>query len=266
MDTCHLLLGRPWQYDRGAHMIDIGTSTPSGKTIRRSPWPRWKKISLNQSQMTASIFWRSTPIWRKQWRSITSWQWWKRTSWLKKIPSFVRPILQEFSNVFPEELPAGLPLEQDIHHIDFIPRSSLPNKLAYHMSLAEYHELQRQVQELLDKYYIKPSISPYAVPTLLVPKKDNTWRICIDNRAINRITIKYQFLIPKLDDMLDQLAGANIFSKINLKSGYHQLWIRSGDEWKTTFKIRKGLYEWLMMPFGLSNMPSIFIRLMNHML
>ena len=175
--------------------------------------------------------------------------------------------MNEYKEILVEHIPNGLLLVRSISHcMDLIPREILPNKASSRLTLSENEELNKQVQEMVQRGLIKESLSPCAIPTILAPKNNGEWRMCAYSRAINKITVKYRFPMPRMDDIMDCLSGAKYFTKIDLKSGYHQIRIREGDEWKTMFKTKDGWYEWLVIPFGLTNVPSTFMRLMNEVI
>jgi hypothetical protein len=180
------------------------------------------------------------------------------------LPEEIQELLENFADIVVDDLPCSLsPIRSISHHIDLIPGVSLRNKVVYRLMLQENEEVKKQVLDLMDKGLIREIFSPCVVPTMLSPKKDGGWRMCTDSRAINQITIRYRFPLPKMDDLMDCFSGANIFSKIDLKSIYHQIRMREGDEWKTSLKMNEGLYDWLVMSFGLTNVPSTFMRLIN---
>ena len=173
------------------------------------------------------------------------------------LPFEVQDFLHEYHDIVVDDFSNELPPKRSIsNHIDLIPGESIPNKDAYKMTPKENEEVRNQVQELLDKGLIREILSPCVVSKVLTPKEGGQWSMCTDSRSIDKITIHYRFPLPRMDGMMDFLSGAVYFSKINLKSGYHQIQIREGDEWKTIFTTNNGLYEWLFMSFGLSNAPS----------
>ncbi|GJU31762.1 putative reverse transcriptase domain-containing protein, partial [Tanacetum coccineum] len=173
------------------------------------------------------------------------------------------PVVQNFPDVFPDELP-GLPPEREVEFtIELIPGAQPISKAPYRMAPVELKELKDQLQELLERGFIRPSVSPWGAPVLFVKKKDGSMRLCIDYRELNRITVRNRYPLPRIDDLFDQLQGAKFFSKIDLRSGYHQLRVKEQDISKTAFRTRYGHYEFLVMPFGLTNAPAVFMDLMN---
>ena len=169
----------------------------------------------------------------------------------------------DFRDVFPKELP-GMPPRRDVDFsIDLIPGTGPISKAPYRMTPKEMEELKVQLEELLEKGYIRPSVSPWGAPVLFVRKKDGTMRLCIDYRELNKVTVKNKYPLPRIDDLFDQLQGAGVFSKIDLRSGYHQLRIKEEDISKSAFRTRYGHFEFTVMPFGLTNAPAAFMGLMN---
>jgi hypothetical protein len=274
MDVCHLLLGRPWKYDRNVvHDGRMNTYTlkKDGRTHRLLPIkdkevkPEVSSTILLMSgkELLTEMEKKEDPqffVVRKPRIVLTSTR-------VDNLPDEIQELLGEFTDIIVDELPRSFPSMRSVsHHIDLIPGASLPNKAAYRLTPQKNEEVKRQVQELLDKGLVRESLSLCVVPIVLSPKKDGGWRMCTDSRVINKITIRYRFPLPRMDDLMDYLSGANYFSKIDLKNGYHHIHMREGDEWKTAFKTNKGLYEWLVMPFGLTNASSTFMRLMNEVL
>ena len=146
------------------------------------------------------------------------------------------------------------------------PNTEPTSRPLYRYSPAERAEMQKQVQQLLQKGLIEPSTSPFGAPVLFAPKKDGGWRMCIDYRALNKITIKNRYPLPRVDDLLDKLQGAKIFSSLDLLSGYHQLRLLPEECERTAFKTPEGLYQYKVVPFGLTNAPSVFMSQMNQTL
>jgi hypothetical protein len=166
-------------------------------------------------------------------------------------------------DVFPEELP-GMSLEREVEfYIDLIPGTAPIAKRPYRMAPTELAELKLQITKLQQKGYICPSSSPWGAPVLFVTKKDGSMSMCIDYRSLNEVTIKNKYPLPWIDDLFNHLQGAKYFSKIDLRSGYHQLRIKEADVQKTAFVTRYGQYEFTVMPFGLTNAPAFFMNIMN---
>jgi hypothetical protein len=188
------------------------------------------------------------------------------TAMVNQLDNEVNPqdhVVEEFPDVFPEDLP-GMPPDRDIEFIiELLPGTAPIAKRPYRMGVNELEELKKQLKEMQEKGFIRPSSSPWGAPVIFVDKKDGSQRMCVDYRSLNEVTIKNKYPLPRIDDLFDQLRGACVFSKIDLRSGYHQLKIRNSDIPKTAFTTRYGLYEYTVMSFGLTNAPAYFMYMMN---
>ena len=176
--------------------------------------------------------------------------------------TLVIPIVQDFGDVFPEEVP-GLPPSREVEFsIDLVPGTSLVSMAPYRMAPAELVELKKQIEELMAQV-IRPNISPWGASVLLVKKKDGSSHLCVDYRQLNKMTIKNKYPLPRIDDLMDQLHGSSVFSKIDMRSGYHQILVKADDVQKIAFRSRYGHYEYVVMPFGVTNAPAVFMDYMN---
>ena len=178
--------------------------------------------------------------------------------------SKLKELVSNYNDIFPKELPKELPPRRKVEHeIRLENNSKPPSRAPYRLSFIEQEELKKQLKQLLNSKLIRPSSSPFGSPVLFVKKKENTLRMCIDYRALNNITIKNRYPLPRIDDLLDQLSQAKYFSKLDLTSGYWQMRVKDEDIHKTAFTTRYGQFEFMVMPFGLCNAPASFQHLMN---
>jgi hypothetical protein len=172
-------------------------------------------------------------------------------------------VVRNFPDVFLEELP-GTPPDREVEFvINLLPGTTPISKRPYRMSVEELKELKKQLTELQEAGYIRLSSSPCGAPVLFVQKKDGSQRMCVDYRSLNDVTIKNKYPLPRIEDLFDQMRGVRVFSKIDLRSRYHQMKIRPSDISKMVFSTRYGLYEFTVMSFSLTNAPASFINLMN---
>ena len=186
----------------------------------------------------------------------------------KNLPECVKAVLDKFSDVFPADLPKGTPPVREGHDFKIELEDETPpvHRPLYKLSPLELQEARTQIEYLLEHNFIRPSDSPYGAPILFAPKKDGSLRFCIDYRWLNKRTVRNRYPLPLPEELFDRLGNARVFSKIDLRSGYWQIPVRTGDVHKTAFKTRWGLYEFLVMPFGVTNAPAQFMGMMNHLL
>jgi hypothetical protein len=232
----NVILGMNWLYQRGAvidalhRTIQLNSPDSNSKFLIRLPTP----------ERAVERFYGAT---------------------LKEVKDI--PVVREFPDVFLEDLP-GLPPDRDVDFvIDLNPGNAPISRRAYRMPPKELAELKTQLQELLDKGFIRPSCSPWGCPAIFVKKKDQTLRLCVDYCPLNVVTIKNKYPLPRIDLLFDQLTRAKVFSKIDLRSRYHQIKVRPEDIPKTAFTTRYGLYEYLVMSFGFTNALAHFMYLIN---
>jgi hypothetical protein len=261
-----VVLGTPWlvhvnpQIDWAQRTMTIAAKSKNdrpGAPLRLMNTKELKRF-VTKSQVDCMFLLSSTKLKEQDKQSETT------PAEIEKVRSETQAVLSEYSDCFPPDLPRCLPPERDVdHRIELIPGSTPPCLATYRMSPTELDELKRQIDDLESKHILRPSKSPFGAPVLLTKKKDGTWRFCVDYRALNAITVKNKYPLPRVDELFDRLHGARYFSKLDLRSGYWQIRVREEDVPKTAFRSRYGSYEWLVLPMGLTNAPATFMHLMN---
>lgn len=178
------------------------------------------------------------------------------------LPTAIQSLIQEFDHLFatPIELP---PIRTADHRIALIPGAQPVRVRPYHYSSIQKTEIETQLKEMLLNGVVRNSSSSFASTVLLVRKKDGSWRFCVDYRQLNAMTLKHKHPMPVVEELLDELSGAKLFTKLDFRAGYHQIRMAEGEEYKTAFRTHQGLYEFLVIPFGLTNAPATFQSLMN---
>lgn len=261
-----LILGAPWLYDTNPmidwvrHTLTFKKGTTSITEVANETNPK-EKLECNSIYVSKHQFARTKPMAELFTVYLANTEKGNRNS--ESLPE-VTKLLTDFKDIFPENLPNKLPPRRTLDHaIDLIPGAIPPSRPIYRLSQIEMDELKTQLADLLQKGFIRPSVSPFGAPVLFVHKKEGTLRLCVDYRALNKLTIKNRYPLPRIEDLMDRLAGSKWFSKIDLYSGYHQIRIKESDISKTAFRTRYGHYEFLVLPFGLTNAPATFMTLMN---